>query len=163
MKTQRNKSVAILTNKKHISIILWYMNMYTLLMSHTLYCWYKWTVFSSFWVVGLIISVTQPLLYPATHCLSKLRTESNEHKEKSASLLSRCHFNQHTKQCLATKENESLNIPTSPPQSHITRVEHFCLAPQVKLQIYESFTWLVQNWFWFPLPIWTWKYLSDDC
>jgi hypothetical protein len=102
----------------------------------------------------------QPLMYPATHCLSKLRTDSKQdNKEKSASLLSKCNFNQHTKQCLAKKESERLNVP--PPQTCFTTVYCFCLAPQLKLQIYESFTWIVQKWFWFSLSIWTWKYLSD--
>lgn len=105
--------------------------------------------------MGFISSVTQPLLYPAAHWLSKLRTYSKKHnKEKSVSLLSRCHFHQHTKQCLATKKNKRLSIPP-PPISCITRVEYFCLASRVKLQIYESFTWIVQNWFWFSLSIWT--------
>jgi len=31
------------------------------------------------WIMAFIISMTQPVLYPATHSLSKLRTGSNKH------------------------------------------------------------------------------------
>jgi hypothetical protein len=62
-----------------------------------------------------MISVTTTTNVPSYTLPEQAKNRQQRRQQgKIASLLSRCHFNQHTKQCLATKKNERLNVSSLP-------------------------------------------------